>query len=835
MTTLPSALRELESELADIDLQLQSETVLAVALERVLREARRLTNAEAGTLFLVDGDLLRFAVVQNDFLCRRIGEARMRQALQTLPLPLTKKSLAGYVALTGETLNIADVYRISQDRPYLFNQSIDLRNDYRTRSLLAVPIEDPGRRGTALGVLQLINALDAKGRPGRFTTADEPVARSLAGRAARVVPELQSRVTMLTVPTSTSASQSELVDADLGMADDGDVALAPRVGDHVATRATSGRNETGAGTVEPASCAPAADPSGGSATVGRRLGDLLLAENLISLEQLTQALAEQRRTQQRLGAILVRFNFITEGRLAEILSRQYHLPLVGVADRTIDEETLRLAPEEIARRHAVLPLERGPGRLTVAIADPTDLSALDDIAFRTGLSVTAVVAPLSELRRKIEQLYTPDPTVAADLLSQLHDEASQVEFVADRPAVRSLDVTELRTSADETPIVRLVNTILLEAIKRGASDVHLECFAGTFRVRMRVDGLLQQVMSPAKRLEAAIVSRIKIMANLDIAEHRLPQDGRMKLRLHGREIDLRVSVLPTIFGESVDIRILDSSVIRPDLAQLGLEGTALELVLAAINDPNGVILVTGPTGSGKTTTLYSMIHMLNQRSLKILTVEDPVEYVIDGVNQVHVHDEIGRSFAAALRSFLRHDPDVILVGEMRDHETAQIALRAGLTGHLVLSTLHTNDCPSTIARLLDMGVAPFMLASSVRLTVAQRLLRRLCVDCRAPYSVPESELVGYGLPPRGTDTYAIYRPVGCAQCGYTGHKGRLAVYEVMPLTREIRDAVVRGAVLSDVREAARRAGMRPLREAALARLLAGETSLAEVVRVTALD
>jgi type IV pilus assembly protein PilB len=756
-------------------------------LEQLLAEARRLTRAEAGTLYTVDGDALRFTVVQNDPLTRRLGEDEVRRRLRAIPLPLTQKSLAGYVALTGRTVNVHDVDRLSPDRPYVFNRDLDVRTGYRTRSVLALPIRDDERR--VLGVIQLINALGPKGAPGPFNTDLVPFVRTLAAEAAEVIAELRLQILQLTLPAVPAAG------------------AAPAV-------------------VEPDAQRPGPGPA-----VGRRLGDLLVAERLISPEQLAQAVAEQKRTNQRLGSILVRFGFITEAHLTQVLSRQYGFETVSLEGLTIAPEVIKLVPIDTAKRHSVIPVRREEHALTVAVADPTDLSVLDDIAFLTGLQVAPVLASTTAIRHAIEQFYDP-PLTALDVLSEMQGDAAELEVVDRREVVTASQSEELRTSADDPPVVRLVNTILLDALRRGASDIHLECYASSFRVRFRVDGFLEQVMTPPKRLHPAVVSRIKIMADLDIAERRLPQDGRIKIRHAGREVDLRVSILPTIFGESVDLRILDGAVVQPDLSRLGFDARGLDAFLSAIRNPHGIVLITGPTGSGKTTTLYSAISTLNRHHLKILTIEDPVEYALEGVNQVHVNEEIGRTFAASLRSFLRHDPDVILVGEMRDLETAQIAVRASLTGHLVLSTLHTNDCASTIARLADMGVAPFLLSASLRLLMAQRLVRRVCPDCREPHEADLASLAQYGYTGEATGTRTLYRGRGCTACGFTGMRGRVGIFEVMPITPELADLVLHSAPAGEIRETARRQGMATLREAGLARVLEGLTTVEEVVRIT---
>jgi type IV pilus assembly protein PilB len=408
-----------------------------------------------------------------------------------------------------------------------------------------------------------------------------------------------------------------------------------------------------------------------------------------------------------------------------------------------------------------------------------------------------------------------------------------LEVVGDDEAGARVDVIELKESADEAPVVKLVNSVLADAIQKGASDIHWEPYEKVFRIRFRIDGLLHEAMVPPKRLEAAIISRIKIMASLDIAERRLPQDGRIKLRFNAREIDLRVSILPTIFGEKAVLRILDKDALQLDLSKLGFDAWSLEQFQHAIRQPYGMVLITGPTGSGKTTTLYSAIHTINTPGLNIMTAEDPVEYNLKGVNQVQINEGIGRTFATALRAFLRQDPDVILVGETRDLDTAQISIRAALTGHLVFSTLHTNDCPSTIARLTDMGIPPFLVASALQLVMAQRLARRVCAHCREEYDVDEADLASYGYPEPGRRRVSLVRGRGCSRCSFTGTKGRTALYEVMPVTPDLRDMILKDAPASELRALAQTHGMKTLRQAGLLAALDGTTTIEEVLRVTA--
>ena len=563
-----------------------------------------------------------------------------------------------------------------------------------------------------------------------------------------------------------------------------------------------------------------------------RLGDRLVAEKLISTDQLQRALAEQKGSADKLGTILVRLGFITEDSLVSFLSKQYAIPAITVAQVDPDPDVLKLVPEQIAKKHGVLPIKRMGNTLTLAMADPTNVFALDDVGFMTGLQIQPVVASEAAIRKAFERLYETSGSVT-DMMSELEEADTDVEVVeGGEETFSKADIFDLKESADEAPVVRLINMILTDAIRRGASDIHLEPYEKVFRVRFRIDGVLHEIMTPPKRLEAALTSRVKIMATMDIAERRLPQDGRIKLRYHQREIDFRVSTLPTIFGEKTVMRILDKEALQLDLSALGFDPWSLEQFTKAIHSPYGMILITGPTGSGKTTTLYSAIHTINSPDINIMTAEDPVEYNLKGVNQVQVNDEIGRTFAACLRSFLRQDPDVILVGETRDLETAQIGIRAALTGHLVLTTLHTNDCPSTPARLLDMGIPPFLVSSSMQLILAQRLGRRVCKDCKEPYEASEESLVPYGHVPQGLGTVNFYKGKGCQTCNFTGMKGRVAIYEVMPITTELRDLVLRNATTNEIRDAACSQGMKTLRQNALQKVVDGVTTVEEVLRVT---
>jgi type IV pilus assembly protein PilB len=563
----------------------------------------------------------------------------------------------------------------------------------------------------------------------------------------------------------------------------------------------------------------------------RRLGDLLVAERLITEAQLKQALAEQKGKTEKLGSILARLGFITEEQLIGFLSRQYGIPSITLTNIDVDTETLRLVPAQIARKYEILPVKRIGGTLTLAMADPTNVFALDDIAFMTSLQILPVVAPQATIRKAIEKHYEGGQTSMNEMLTEIAADAN-VEVLEGETEGKGVDVFELKESADEAPVVKLVNMVLVDAIRKGASDLHWEPYEKHFRIRFRIDGVLHEMLSPPKRLEPAIISRLKIMSSLDISERRVPQDGRIKLRFGQREIDFRVSILPTIFGEKAVLRILDKESLQLDLTKLGFDPWSFEKFSHAIHQPYGMVLITGPTGSGKTTTLYSAISTINSPEHNIMTAEDPVEYNLKGVNQVQVNEGVGRSFAAVLRSFLRQDPDVILVGETRDLETAQISIRAALTGHLVFTTLHTNDCPSTVARLFDMGIQPFLLSSALLVILAQRLGRRICKDCKQPVEGKEEDLVPYGHVSQGLPNVTFYRGKGCATCNFTGMKGRVAIYEVMPVGATLRDMILKNAGTAELREQAQKDGMKTLRQSGLMKVIEGTTTVEEVLRVT---
>ncbi|HTP52579.1 MAG TPA: type IV-A pilus assembly ATPase PilB [Anaeromyxobacteraceae bacterium] len=562
-----------------------------------------------------------------------------------------------------------------------------------------------------------------------------------------------------------------------------------------------------------------------------RLGELLVRENLVSLQQLQKAQEEQRKTGGRIGSLLVKQGAIAENDLTSFLSKQYGVPAISLKDFEIDDEVIKLVPKQTAEKHQVVPVNRAGSSLIIAMSDPSNIFAIDDIKFSTGYNVEVVVASEQAIREAIEKYYSEKGPSYDELMQGFDDtDVSLIEEAEDG------DVVDLEKSAAEAPVVKLVNLVLLDAIKKGASDIHVEPYEKDFRVRFRIDGVLYEVMKPPMKLRAAIISRLKIMASLDISERRLPQDGRIKLRLgKGKEMDFRVSVCPTLFGEKVVLRLLDKSNLQLDMTKLGFEEQQLKDFMDAIGRPYGMVLVTGPTGSGKTTTLYSALSRLNEVAWNISTAEDPVEFNFFGINQVQMHEDIGLNFAAALRSFLRQDPDIIMVGEIRDFETAEIGVKAALTGHLVLSTLHTNDAPGTISRLLNMGIEPFLVTASLNAVVAQRLCRRLCPDCKKPAEVDEQALLDAGIPPEEIGTFQALDKVGCKNCNDRGFKGRVAVYEVMPLWDGLKELIINGASTAELKQEAIRLGFKTLRMSALNKVKLGVTTLAEAVGNTAPD
>jgi type IV pilus assembly protein PilB len=562
-----------------------------------------------------------------------------------------------------------------------------------------------------------------------------------------------------------------------------------------------------------------------------RLGELLLRDQIISPEQLQRAQEESRKSGDRLGNALIKTGAIPEEDLTQFLSKQYGVPAVNLAEFDIDPEVISLVPKDVATRHRVVPVNRAGSSLIVAIADPSNILAIDDLKFVTGYNIEAVVASDVGISDAIERYYNKKKEL--DLAQVMNEIQDEVEVVAGEAEI---NLSDLERAAEDAPVVRLCNHLLLSAIQKGASDIHVEPYEKSYRVRFRIDGVLHEEMSPPVKLKAALSSRLKIMAHLDIAERRLPQDGRIKLRVDAdKEMDFRVSVLPTLFGEKIVLRLLDKGNLQLDMTKLGFEPDQLGDFKHAIESPYGMVLVTGPTGSGKTTTLYSALSELNTLTDNICTAEDPVEYNLPGINQVQMHEDIGLNFAAALRSFLRQDPDIIMIGEIRDFETAEIAIKAALTGHLVLSTLHTNDAPSTITRLLNMGVEPFLVTASVQLVQAQRLVRKICVACRQPTETPNDELKSLGASDEEIATATCQRGVGCQVCGGSGYKGRVALYEVMPFKDALKELVLQGAAAVEIKAEAIRLGMRTLRRSGVRKICEGVTSVEEIARITAAD
>jgi len=562
-----------------------------------------------------------------------------------------------------------------------------------------------------------------------------------------------------------------------------------------------------------------------------RVGDVLVKQGIISDSQLAQATEAAQQNGGLVGSSLVKLGFVDEQVLVSTLSTQYGLPVVQIDDHSVQPEVLNLIPHAIANKYLLLPLEVTGNTLTVAMVDPSNITAVNDIKFITGHDIRVVLAPESEVRTGIEKCY--ESSVSYDSIFEDFDDASNVEVLN---TDQDVDLDSLERQTEDAPVVKLVNAILTDAIKKGASDIHIEPYEKVFRVRFRIDGVLYEIMRPPPKLKNAITSRLKIMADLDIAERRLPQDGRIKLKLgNRREMDFRVSVLPGLFGEKVVLRLLDKQNLQTDMMKLGFDEKQLKSFKDAIDKPFGMVLVTGPTGSGKTTTLYSALSELNKSTVNISTAEDPVEFNLLGINQVQMHEDIGLNFAAALRSFLRQDPDVIMVGEIRDYETAEIAIKASLTGHLVLSTLHTNDAPSTINRLLNMGVEPFLVASSINIVVAQRLARRICEGCKERLDVSPEVLVNVGIPAAEAKHLEVYYGAGCQKCSNTGYKGRVALYECMTMSDGLKEFVLNGASAAEIKREAARQGMVTLRQSGLNFLKQGVTTIEEVLRVTAAD
>jgi type IV pilus assembly protein PilB len=591
-----------------------------------------------------------------------------------------------------------------------------------------------------------------------------------------------------------------------------------------------------------------------------KLGEILVRENLISPQHLREALDYQREHGGRLGYNLVKLGLVTDDMITAVLSRQYGIPSVNLDLFQIDPSVLRLIPQEVAQKYSVLPLSRVGATLTLAMADPTNVFAMDDVKFMTGLNVEPVVVADASIQHAISRYYgttreielapmvvddmvyeaaggnggiTQADLVSLDSIDFDNDRAEDVEVLEDN---EEIDLTTLSRLSEDAPVVRLVNVLLVDALRRGASDIHIEPYEKELRIRFRIDGVLYDVMRPPLKLRDALISRVKIMSKLDISEKRLPQDGRIKIKVkvdaRSRELDFRVSTLPTLFGEKVVLRLLDKENLMLDMTKLGFEPESLVKFQRNIAKPYGMVLVTGPTGSGKTNTLYSALQSLNTVQTNIMTAEDPVEFNLMGINQVQMKEQIGLNFAAALRSFLRQDPNIILVGEIRDFETAEIAIKAALTGHLVLSTLHTNDAPSTISRLMNMGIEPFLVATSVNLIQAQRLIRRICTNCKIEHHTPTEALVEVGFSSEEAQSLKMYKGKGCSTCNNTGYKGRIGLYEVMEINDEIRELILIGASALELRKKAIEDGMISLRESGLHKIRNGLTTLDEVVRET---
>ncbi len=571
-----------------------------------------------------------------------------------------------------------------------------------------------------------------------------------------------------------------------------------------------------------------------------KLGEILIKENLISQEQLDQALDKQAQGGGRLGKVLVDLGFISDEEITSILSRQYGVPSINLSFFDVDAAVVKLIPQETATKYQILPLSRVGSSLTVAMVDPTNVFALDDIKFMTGFNIEPVVASEKSILEAIEKYYgAAESEEAKEIIDEIvnfSDEDSETLELEEE--AEELSDGQLSAAAEDAPVVKLINYLLVESLKRGASDIHMEPYEKEYRIRFRIDGMLQSFMNAPLKMKDALISRVKIMAKLDIAEKRLPQDGRIMIKFmfnaKKKVLDFRVSCLPTMYGEKIVLRLLDKENLRLDMTKLGFEQESLDKFQEAIFKPYGMVLVTGPTGSGKTNTLYSSLTQLNKPDVNIVTAEDPVEFQLNGINQVQMKDQIGLNFAAALRSFLRQDPNIILVGEIRDFETAEIAIKAALTGHLVLSTLHTNDAPSTISRLMNMGIEPFLVATSVHLICAQRLVRRICNECKVEESLSPQALVDAGFTPTEAKNVKVFKGAGCGTCGNKGYKGRVGLYEIMEISESIRELILVGASAVELKKKAVEEGMIMLRRSGLIKAAQGLTTMEEVVRETVL-
>lgn len=612
-----------------------------------------------------------------------------------------------------------------------------------------------------------------------------------------------------------------------------------------------------------------------------KLGEILVRENLITSQQLRETLEYQRANGGRLGSNLVRLGYVSDDVVTAVLSRQYGVPSINLDLFQIEADVIKLISEDVALKYSVLPISKVGATLTLAMADPTNVFAMDDIKFMTGLNVEPVIASETSIQLAVAKYYSgsseidifdaamavdfekigsngkngkngqvktgtngfsvapgerlneADLDVSLDRFEFGGGEAEDFEVIEDNDEI---DLAALARASEDAPVVRLVNVLMVDSLRRGASDIHVEPYERDFRIRFRIDGVLYDVMHPPLKIRDPLISRLKIMAKLDISEKRLPQDGRIKIKVkidnRSRELDFRVSTLPTLFGEKVVLRLLDKDKLMLDMTKLGFEPESLEKFKRAIANPYGMVLVTGPTGSGKTNTLYSALQTLNTSETNIMTAEDPVEFNLQGINQVQMKEQIGLNFAAALRSFLRQDPNIVLVGEIRDFETAEIAIKAALTGHLVLSTLHTNDAPSTISRLVNMGIEPFLVATSVNIIQAQRLIRRICTECKEEVHMPPEGLIEVGFSKEEAGSLKIYKGRGCSTCNNTGFKGRVGLYEVMEITDELRELIIIGASAMELRRKAIELGMVTLRESGLYKIRDGITTIEEVVKET---
>jgi type IV pilus assembly protein PilB len=560
-----------------------------------------------------------------------------------------------------------------------------------------------------------------------------------------------------------------------------------------------------------------------------RLGDLFVKEGLITDQQLQEGLAEAKTTGTRIGYALVHLGFVAEEELTRMLAKQYRVPAVDLSKVTVDQKILKLIPASVAQKHLVLPLRRVGRMLTVAMTNPTDFSAIDDLKFISKLEIEPVIVGEYTLRKHLEQYYggSQEDEAMVDLMEEWGEEEVEVIDESDDE-----DYSALAAEVDSAPVVKFINGLLTDAVMKGVSDIHIEPYEKEIRVRYRIDGALQEVMKPPMKMKAALTSRIKILSDLNIAERRVPQDGRIKLKMKSKVVDFRVSILPVIFGEKIVLRILDKGNLTFDLTKFGFEPKAEKDFMESISRPYGMVLVTGPTGSGKTTTLYSALSQINTIDTNIMTAEDPVEYNLHGINQVLVRTEIGMDFPAALKAFLRQDPNIIMVGEIRDISTGGIAIKAALTGHLVLSTLHTNDCPGTITRMLDMGLEPFNVASALNLISAQRLARRICGNCKVEATYEDEYLQSAKIDADWLSGLTVYRGEGCDQCGGSGYKGRCGFYEVMIMSSPLRKAIMNEMGTDELRELAQAEGMLTLREDGLKKVEAGVTSIEEVIKET---